>query len=98
VRPVRCPRRGQWYQLFKTDTPHFAGQSVRSLAEDPATGFAKLLVDSHRQRRGEAKSLQGSHNLPNMALLHPSGGNALGADRPDAWDVAQPRRVCIDQR
>src|SRR6516165_10719565 len=54
------------------------------------------LEDPHRSRRADAVAVQKDHDFPHRLLLGPGGEYAGGANWPDAVDLAQPVRCCLD--
>ena len=54
------------------------------------------LENPYRPRRADTVAVQEHHDFPHRLLLGPGGENAGGANRPDAIDLAQPVRRCLD--
>jgi hypothetical protein len=54
------------------------------------------LENSHRPRRADAVAVQEHHDFPHRLLLGPGSENTGSANRPDAVNLAQPVRRCLD--
>ncbi len=81
---------------LEADAPDIARQPIGVLGHD-LDGVGTIgLENPHRPRRANTVAVQEDHDFPHRLLLGPGSENAGSANRPDAIDLAQPVRGCLD--
>ncbi len=81
---------------LEADAADVAREPVGVLADDRDRLGPVGLVDPHRPRRPDAVRMQEQHDLADDLLLGPARGDALGALRPDALDLAEATGLLLD--
>src|SRR5271169_2472783 len=81
---------------LESDAADILGQPVRVLGHDLDGVGAICLEDAYRPRGADTVAVQEDHYFPYGLLFGPGGENPGGTDRPDAIDLAQPIRLCLD--
>ncbi len=81
---------------LEADAPDVRRQLVRTVLDHRDRRVTVLLVDPHRDRRGDADPLEEQHHLLDRLLLGPRGGDLRGAFRAEAGDLDQPARRLLD--
>ncbi len=78
------------------DTANVAREAVRVLRDDLDRVAPVGFEDSRRPRRDHAVAVQEHHDLSDGVLLGPRAGDAPGAHRADAGDLAKPFGFGLD--
>ena len=81
---------------LEADPTHVAGEAIRVLRENPDRIRAVGLEDAHRARRAHAKGMEEDHDLADDLLIAPFCDDLLGAFRPDAFHLAEPLWMVLD--
>ena len=80
----------------EADTPDVASQPVGILAHDLHGIGAVGLEDAHRAGRADAVLVEEHHDLADPLLVRPGRGDPVGPLRTDPLDLAQTRRIGLD--
>ena len=81
---------------LEADAPHVGGEFVRLLLDGLFRFVAVLLVDLHREGRGDADALQEDHDLLDRLLLGPGVLDARAALRAEARDLDEAAGLVVD--